>query len=181
MTFGERVKKIREEKGLSQRQLGERMGVKQQTIAQYERALNTPKLETVRRLASALKVPLSALDPILYEHDIINLFSGVASIKEVNNTADITIDNEMILFTEPEKSVLRPTDQKLLESFNQLNETGQEKAVEQVELLTKIPEYRKDEQPNSKKVYLQAAHADNPTPEQKAAADRIMEDDSEWE
>lgn len=33
----------------------------------------------------------------------------------------------------------------LINSFNQLNDSGQEKAIEQVELLTKIPEYRKDE------------------------------------
>lgn len=76
MTFGETVKKIREEKGLSQRQLGLEMGVKQQTIAQYEKAINTPKAETVRRLASALKVPVRELDPSLYEYDIIDLFSG---------------------------------------------------------------------------------------------------------
>ena len=32
----------------------------------------------------------------------------------------------------------------LINSFNQLNHSGQEKAIEQVELLAKIPEYRKD-------------------------------------
>ena len=32
----------------------------------------------------------------------------------------------------------------LLHNFGQLNQTGQEKAVEQVELLTKIPEYQKE-------------------------------------
>ena len=33
---------------------------------------------------------------------------------------------------------------KYLAYFNDLNDTGKEKAIEQVELLTKIPEYKKD-------------------------------------
>jgi hypothetical protein len=32
----------------------------------------------------------------------------------------------------------------LLDSYRQLNDTGQDKAIEQVELLAKIPEYRKE-------------------------------------
>lgn len=33
----------------------------------------------------------------------------------------------------------------LLDNYRQLNQTGQEKAIEHVELLTKVPEYRKEE------------------------------------
>ena len=46
MTFGENLKAIREQKGLSQRELGELLGVKQQTIAQYEKANDPPKIKT---------------------------------------------------------------------------------------------------------------------------------------
>lgn len=35
-------------------------------------------------------------------------------------------------------------DHTLLEHFHKLNEKGQEKALDQIELLTKIPEYRKE-------------------------------------
>lgn len=34
---------------------------------------------------------------------------------------------------------------KLLDNYRQLNDNGQDKAIEQVELLTKIPEYQKEE------------------------------------
>lgn len=61
MIFGEKIREIRKKKGLSQRQLGEKMGVKQQTVAQYEKAIEQPKLLTVRKLAEALDVPLSDL------------------------------------------------------------------------------------------------------------------------
>ena len=35
-------------------------------------------------------------------------------------------------------------DTLILDLYHQLNDTGQDKALEQVELLTKIPEYLKD-------------------------------------
>ena len=42
MTFGEKMKKVRKEKGLSQQELGKILGVKQQTVAQYEKIPYTP-------------------------------------------------------------------------------------------------------------------------------------------
>ena len=56
MNFGEKLKKLRIEQGLSQREVGERLNVSQQTIAQYERACFPPKAKTMDRLASALGV-----------------------------------------------------------------------------------------------------------------------------
>ena len=42
---------------LSQRELGQRMGgIKQQTIAQYEKKEKAPKLETVLKIADALGI-----------------------------------------------------------------------------------------------------------------------------
>lgn len=61
LTFGERLKKIRQEKGMSQRELGEILGVTQQTIAQYEKIKETPKAETLLRLANALDVSVRQL------------------------------------------------------------------------------------------------------------------------
>lgn len=61
LTFGERLKKIRQEKGMSQRELGEILGVTQQTIAQYEKIKETPKAETLLRLANALGVSIYEL------------------------------------------------------------------------------------------------------------------------
>lgn len=62
MTFGEKVKELRVKNGLSQRELGERMGgITQQTVAQYEKAIEQPKMSTVRRIAEALGVYMSDL------------------------------------------------------------------------------------------------------------------------
>ena len=61
MTFGERLKAIREQKGLSQRELGERLGVRQQTIAQYEKAVDLPKMKTIEKIAKALNISTKEL------------------------------------------------------------------------------------------------------------------------
>lgn len=56
-TFGEKLKTLRIMHNLSQRELGQRMGgIKQQTIAQYEKKEKAPKLETVLKIADALGV-----------------------------------------------------------------------------------------------------------------------------
>ena len=84
MNFGERLKKIRKEKKLSQNDVAIKMGVTQQTIAQYEKAENTPKYETIERLALALGVKISELlEPAVLQlnRDIIELFSGTGSLK----------------------------------------------------------------------------------------------------
>lgn len=61
MSFGRKIKQIRESKGLSQRELGERLGVTQQTIAQYEKINEPPKAGTIKKIADALEVDTSKL------------------------------------------------------------------------------------------------------------------------
>ena len=56
-TFGGKLKTLRIMHNLSQRELGQRMGgIKQQTIAQYEKKEKAPKLETVLKIADALGI-----------------------------------------------------------------------------------------------------------------------------
>lgn len=62
MDFPERLKAIRKEKGLTQSQVAERMGITYQNYAQYERGKRTPKLETKRRIAAALGIGLFELE-----------------------------------------------------------------------------------------------------------------------
>jgi transcriptional regulator with XRE-family HTH domain len=55
--FGEKLKRLREERNLSQKELGDKMGgITQQTIAQYEKKETVPKLETVSKIADALEI-----------------------------------------------------------------------------------------------------------------------------
>ena len=61
MTTGQRIKAARKKVGLTQKELGERMGQSFQSIAQWENDLRNPKLETLQRIAAALGVSIYEL------------------------------------------------------------------------------------------------------------------------
>lgn len=129
MTFGEKVKEIRKRKGLSQLELGEKMQVSQQAIGKYEKTLDQPKMATVRKIANALGVPLS---------ELVTDWSQFSPEEICEDMQDNDIDYSAI---DPRQAV---NNNRIINKFHNLNFAGQEKAIEQVELLTKIPEYRKD-------------------------------------
>lgn len=124
MDFGKKVKEIRKSKGLSQRELGEKMGITQQTIAQYERAIEQPKLTTVRKLAEALDVPIGELvtDWASFSHE------------------------EIVL------GWVTPTKNDLMKHYQKLNTKGRRKVVDYAEDMAKIPEYQ--DQPEEQKESL---------------------------
>ena len=51
VSFHERLRSVRLEKGLTQKQLGERCGIADPTIRKYESGKLNPKLETVKKIA----------------------------------------------------------------------------------------------------------------------------------
>lgn len=52
------LKQFREEKGISQTQLAEKVGVKQTTISQYEKGSRKPDLARAKKLSDALGISL---------------------------------------------------------------------------------------------------------------------------
>lgn len=61
MNIGDSIRKYRKKARLSQRELGERLGVSQQHIAQYENGKRTPKYDTIKKISSALNVSVPTL------------------------------------------------------------------------------------------------------------------------
>jgi transcriptional regulator with XRE-family HTH domain len=61
-TFGGRLKALREEKGLSQRELAERAGMNQFGVAKLEQGVREPTWATVQALARALGVRCTAFE-----------------------------------------------------------------------------------------------------------------------
>lgn len=115
MSIGEDIKRMRIEKNMTQQELGQKLGVSQQMIGQWETGKANPKKETIEKIAKALDV-----DPYsLYSFD---------------------------MASEELEKVINQKEAILLDNYRKLNNPGQDKAIEQVELLTKIPEYQeKDE------------------------------------
>lgn len=59
--FSENLKTQRQKKNLSQEDLGQLIGVSGVTIMRYEKGTRQPKLETIKQIANALKIPVSKL------------------------------------------------------------------------------------------------------------------------
>ena len=176
MDIAQSIKKSREEQGLTQKALADKMGVTPVLISQYENGKRNPKIETLRKIADALG--MSVTDLVGSDNMRIVLLSEEAcSLEEELLLSRVALEKAKrqqtsdFKFTKSEKSF-----NKLLTSFEQLNSTGQQKAAEQVELLTKIPEYKKKDATPA----LNAAHDNGATPDQKKNADDIMENPDEW-
>lgn len=56
--IGTKIKKYRKEKGLTQKELGKLLNVSGAMIAQYEKGIRKPKIETLDKIASALGVKI---------------------------------------------------------------------------------------------------------------------------
>ena len=58
MTVGENIKRLRKERGLTQKQLGEMCGIAESNIRKYESDKQNAKIETIEKIAQALGVPI---------------------------------------------------------------------------------------------------------------------------
>lgn len=59
MSIGKNIRNLRKEKGLTQAELGKRLNVTQQMIGQYENGKNSPQMDTLKKIASALEVKVA--------------------------------------------------------------------------------------------------------------------------
>lgn len=61
MSVGKNIKKIRSEKKLTQRQLGELSGISYKQIGLYEQGKRNPKIETIEKISNALGVTVAEI------------------------------------------------------------------------------------------------------------------------
>lgn len=142
MTVGENIKRIRINKGWTQKQLGAACDPKmnEANIRKYENGNAEPGFKVLKRISTALGVNLyELLDQEQIEldiHDKEKILMGLRRYKNGNIES----------ITEPNLDEKKHNFINKMFYFKQLlNETGQTKAIEQVEMLTKIPEYRKED------------------------------------
>jgi len=87
--FGERLKKMRSDRGLSQNLFAQQVGVHVTNLSKYERNLSIPSLEIAEKMATILQ---STLDELVYgkqkannrigDDELLNLFSKTALLPE---------------------------------------------------------------------------------------------------
>ena len=124
MTTGEKIKNERKKAGLTQKQLGERLGVSFQAVAQWENDFRRPKYETIIKSADALMVQP---EDILGDRDI--------RIVRITNKLD-AIDSEF-------KKIELHQLNRLTRAYEKLSTEGKEVAIERVEELAQLPKYQK--------------------------------------
>ena len=99
--FAETLRKLREEKGISQKELGKRMFVNHSTIARWENASRLPDATMIPRLASCLGVDVNTLfqlaaqseespNVIMVDDSKVILSDGLNVLGEVMPNATIT-------------------------------------------------------------------------------------------
>lgn len=133
MTSGQLIKAERKKAGLTQRELGQRIGVTYQTIAQWENDLRNPKYETLLKIANALDI------------DVMQLFTDRESeIAEFGNIDGWCRAIDFYKLDEFKKLGYTRSNLEvnMISLFNELNSEGQKKAIERIEELTEIPRYK---------------------------------------
>lgn len=156
MTIGERIKEIREEVGLTQEELGNRLGVTGVTIMRYEKGTRQPRIEQLEAIAEALDVSVTSLlfgsTPSTEDSDIIvvdttqtkeDLELDEIRKKIEKGTATYEEKERFISFWKKASISFQNTVKNFGVMLSLLNDVGQKKALERVEELTEIPRYQK--------------------------------------
>ena len=113
MSFASRLRQAREQSGLTQQDLAEKLGVTKSAIGNYENGVSSPKWDILLKIFDVLKV-----EPNFLYQDSFSLET-------------------------PETSPLTPQQSALLSSFDLLNEEGQQKALDYVDDLVLTGRYKK--------------------------------------
>lgn len=148
MTTGERIKRARKEAGLTQKALGERMGVAPQTIAQWENNLRNPKSETLQKIADALsggsEPGARKWSDALSKHGL-PVINGYLPIEEeglfqdvINSSSPNQARQKVHAFNS-----LDEDSRQLLNEFFKLNSDGKHAAIERLKEMVEHPWYKK--------------------------------------
>ena len=168
MTTGQRIQQARKKAGLSQKQLGEKLGLSASMIGQWENDLRNPKIETLFNIADALGVSISDLYDFSIQAQQNRTLEEINKIKSQLETASgedraeleyaleiLEESYEDTAFAEQLTNMAarapkreKTKREKVVDAFDELNDDGQQKAVERIQELTEIPRYRRQEPAN---------------------------------
>ncbi|WP_270659556.1 helix-turn-helix domain-containing protein [Paraclostridium bifermentans] len=132
---------------MSRVDLGRKVNLHESTIKRYEDGhIKSLDIEKLKEFANALDISPAYL----------------MGWEDINNK-NLNIEN---------KNTISIKERKLLNSFNNLNETGKDEAIKRVSELTLIPSYIKD--PSASDIKTIAAHNDHLT--EHGEMDKVMQD-----
>lgn len=124
LSIGANLKRIRINKGITQKELAEKVGLVYSSYSNYENGNRIPSKKTLEKIAEVLNV------------DIFELMYDELTAKKIHEQANKEFNRQC--------DILDDRRQYLLNIFNMLNDEGQKKAIERVEELTEIKRYTTD-------------------------------------
>lgn len=146
-TFGENLKRIRKDKGLTQEQLADLIGVSSVYVVTYEKDKRKPKPDTIKKFAAALGCSYSDL---VTDGALIDIISDEKEQKEIAklsaffnmSTNEIAEVIENYLLGKEYKDSITGDAEKLLTLYEQLNALGKDKVLTYLQDLYDNKKYR---------------------------------------
>ena len=117
MSIGEKIKKYRVEKGLTQQELADIIGVQRAAISKYEKNIVSISINQIEKIASALDITTSQL---LYD-------------QEIENTLNQSADDEAIR----QEMYLKELREDTINKYDSLDPFGQKSANKYINFLAK--------------------------------------------
>lgn len=171
MTIGEQIYTLRTSANMTQKELAEAIGSSQSAINYWENNKRTPRFNQLCKIASYFNIPvqnfLSADEVVRYDietktrletdRQILNKLYDLKEKQPEREDTDKAIEILEEIYKDNEESrelifrfihTLQANDE-LTQLFESLNQSGQIEALKQLQLLAKIPEYRKDDTPDT--------------------------------
>ena len=158
MTIGEKIYKFRNSLHLTQKQFADKIEVAQSSVNFWENGKRQPKIEQLKKIANTFNIPLASFldeDLFLAVTSPDEVFENHVVDKKIKNITDnnkTSAEEKSVALLEliPQLEIMQNIHENnvkvggkqiITNLFERLNVKGQKKAIEQVELLTKIPEY----------------------------------------
>lgn len=151
MTTGQKIKKLRIQKGMTQKELAAVLNTSQQNLAQYENDKRNPKIGTLKRIAGALNVSINEL----LGDDLVK--SWMDTIYDTANALVEIHDSTMTELAQDISTILKDLSyiteesmkDKILENFSKVNLEGLQKIYDYSEDIAANPKYQKSDNDSS--------------------------------
>ncbi|MBQ8616542.1 MAG: helix-turn-helix transcriptional regulator [Clostridia bacterium] len=128
MSMGDRIRYLRESRGMTQEELGAKIGVQKSAIRKYEKG----EVENIKRSSIKIMADLFGVSPCY-------LMGWDEEDERINELS------EEVKFIEKIQAQYGKEAVQLLSALVQLNDMGKQKALENIQDLLDVPKYRKED------------------------------------
>lgn len=135
MTINENIRRIRLEKGLSQKEVAEACGTVGPTIRAYEAGKAKPKPVTVAKIAKALGVSVA---------ELYGMPESMQMSTECDPETSAAIYQTLLIESGGQIDGADISQRRLLAAFSRLNNDGKKEAAKRLEELAQVPAFQLD-------------------------------------